>query len=327
MTLLADIAHQTREAPVLDQTVTACVAGGRLHPPTDGLLCRDHLEELGEWLHDIETEAGRLAPDPDDPDAWTTLPGLESRWDAGGGQLASQLSPAVLDAIVQTDTRSTAHGHRHIGPTCPRCRHDSCELIRADADEADANAERLLSVVAVVHGWAEQTRDERILGRQTEDRWYRYTSGPQRVVRCATRCTHPWCASVGVWLTVPARPSLAEDVSLLVRQLDWIAGRDWITAMRRELADLRAQLQRTTHNQDDQPMPGWCPRLVDGGDCGGNLWPDYPHESNSDPDQPLAPRAVVCDRDPTRHRWRGGAEVARLSLILDDQRRAQNAET
>lgn len=343
-------AHFPGAAPVPD-TAALCVVGGRPHTATDGQLCRNHLEELGRWLHDIETEANRLVLNPDDPDAWAALPPMATRYDSsGGGSLASQRSPADLDAIAYTDQRSTAHGHRHPGPVCRRCptltgrrctcppltwqrqvhyagcprhgAHPSCLLILADRDEHEARAERLVSVLAVLHGWAQRVRDERMLGipvRHAVDRmpgvqW----PGPV----CALPCTHDTCQSMAWWRTIPTPPTIASERKVLTKQLDWIATQPWVLDMRRELAPLREQLLNANHNEDDQPLPGHCVWLADGAECGGDLWPTEPlHTSGYQTAD--GTRAVVCGRN-DKHRWEGPG-LARLAVIVEQQRREDTA--
>jgi hypothetical protein len=337
--------HATRgEWPARRDTATCAVPTSRAHQATDGRLCRDHLEELAAWLRDVETEARRLTIDPDDPEAWAALPPLETRWDRGGGSLASQQSPVVLDAIVQSDPRTTIHGWRHLGPVCDRCAaladrrcicpplpwrrqthyrgclrcgvHPSCVAILADRDEFDAHAERLTSVVAVLNGWADHVRQGCRLSRPVEERFLRFRTGPQHVP-CPARCAHTSCAAVGVWVTAPVPPTVRSERLVLSRHLDWAARQPWIAAFRRELADLRAQLLRVNHNCDDRPLPGRCFRLVDGAECGGDLWPTEPlHSSGYETSD--GTRAVVCGRNDT-HRWEG-PQLVYLALIVAQQR-------
>lgn len=291
-----------------DPAAPTCLIGRRPHPATDGLLCRHHLEELGRWLHDIEDEAARIS----------AVPRMEAVRGPGGSSLASHRSPAVLDAIAYLDPRTTEVGHRHHGPTCAswRCPHVSCWDIRSDRDEHESGGASLVHVVSVLHGWADQTRDERRLG-PLEGEIRTHIAGPDGRL-------------VGEWLrTGPIPPTVMSERLLLTRQLGWIAGRPWVADMRRSIRDLRAQLLKLNRNDDDQPLPGWCFRLVDGHECRGNLWPTEPaYSSATDPvdlDGPNRPRAVVCDRDPT-HRWEAkNGEIARLTLIVQAQRRKDAA--
>jgi len=314
--------HVTTDEP----TTRLCVITGRPHRATDGLLCRHHLEELGTWLHDIEDEADRLSWRAAEPDAWAALPSMSIRWDStGGGSLASQQSPVVLDALVHTDPRSSAHGWQHDGPVCAACQHVSCAWIRADADEHDAQAERPLYVLGVLQDLADRVREERQLRRPDV----------HVIARVPAGARGPFVADaagvIGVDHVHPQQATVRTERQLLTRNLDWIASQPWVAAMREELRDLRTQLQRLNRNEDDRPLTGWCYKAIDdqGTECGGQLWPLYVEHTSSDDEQddgPLRPREVVCDRNPA-HRWTGGrgGDLARLSLILAAQQREEDA--
>lgn len=330
------------------------VRGRKPHPATDGQLCRTHLDELGTWLHDIETEARRLVFDPKDPDGWTAAPSAAIRYDGGGGSgnLASHRTPAILDPIVFADPRSTAHGHRHVGPVCKDCPtlagrrcscppaptrrrqvhwstcprhgiHPSCLNILADRDEHDAHAERLLSVVGVLHGLAQRVRDEHLLGPIVAHALVPVPAGHEG------RYVVDRHGVIGVDTLVSAEPTVASERQLLTRWLDWIAAQPWVIEARRELADLRQQLLRANRNTDDEPLPGWCYQLVDGEECKGDLWPADPaysagYETDAAADGPYRPGAVVCGANPG-HRWETGADRARLTVIVDQQLREDAA--
>jgi hypothetical protein len=334
-------AHLPGAAAVpIDETRALCAVHGRPHAATDGRLCRPHFEEIGTWLRDIQTEAERLDP----------APSTSSRLgQGGGGTLASQQTPVDLDAVVYTDPRSTAHGHRHVGPICLMCQtlagractcpplewrravhyagcprygvHPSCLHILADVDERAANAERLVSVVATLHTLAQRVRDERMLGTPTTHVVDRMPGVAWPGPVCEFPCTHDTCQSMAWWRDLPTPPTVASERDLLTRQLDWIATQPWVLEMRAELADLRTQLLRHNRNDDEQPLTGHCYRLVDGQECGGNLWPDEPAHTtgyDTDDDSPHRPRAVVCDRNRKQHRWERH-ELAMLSVVLRAQ--------
>lgn len=340
-------AHLQGARPVIDEPQQhRCVVFGRPHAATDGLLCRHHLEELGRWLRDIEDEAGRLDP----------VPSMQSRLgQGGGGSLASQQSPVVLDAVVYRDRRSTAHGHRHVGPVCGYCptlfafdcacplrrvhihypgcpmlgAHVSCLAILGDRDEQDARSDRLMSVYGVLHGWAQQVRDERMMGIPTR-RLVDRVPGHRGPI--CDDCHHESCTDMRWIRHVPIPLTIATERDLLTRHLTtWIAHQPWVLHMRRELADLRAQLLRHNRNDEDRPLTGYCYRVVDdqGTECGGDLLPAAPVHSvgpdtdDEDDDGPHRPQAVVCSRNPA-HRW-AGRDLARLSLILEQQRRDEAA--
>jgi hypothetical protein len=295
------LAHLPGAAPVIEEFRTLCAGPGRPHYAAVGRLCQDHFEELGDWLRDIEEEANRL----------TAAPSMSTRLgDSGGGTLASQQSPVVLAAVVYGDRRSVGERHLH-GPACARCEHQTCESLR---DEH--GTERLVSVFAVLHRWAQRTRDEHMLGLPVR----------KIVVRVPPGHEGPYVVepdgTIGATTLIPDTLTIASERRVLTRQLDWIAGRDWIGQMRDQLDDLRRQLLRHNRNEDDKPLTGWCYKPVDdsGTECGGNLWPVYAaHESDPD-DGPMQPREVVCDRNPA-HRWKGGrgGDLARLLMYLEQQ--------
>lgn len=303
------VAHLYGAAPVPD-LATSCAVGRRPHPATNGLLCRHHLEELGRWLREIEQETALL----------DARPSMSTRYDdAGGSTLASHRSPAVLDVIAYRDRRSTAHGHRHHGSVCNRCpglvgrrcacpplpwrrethyagcpqyaAHPSCFAILADRDEFESHSEDLLAVLNVLEGLADHVREARGLTRE----------GPATVV---------------------------SERRVLTYQLDWIARQDWVVDMRRDLGQLRRQLLRVNRNQEDEPLPGHCVWLVDGHECGGDLWPAEPAYSTGyeqdahDGDDVPKLRAVECGTN-RAHRWEGKTELARLTLIVERQQREE----
>jgi hypothetical protein len=349
--IAAEPANHPHGATVTD--TTSCTAGGRPHPATDGRLCRDHLEELGGWLRDVETEAGYLSP----------MPSMATRWDSStGGTLASHRAPAVLDVLVHTDPRSTAHGWQHIGPACERCTdlayrhctcpplpfrrethwpgcprhgmHPSCANIIADRDEHDAHAERPLYVLGVLTELADRVRGERMLTRPAEtflDCVERIPGTRPHGPAYGLPCRHSDCQGITRIRTIPIAPTIRGERELLTRQLDWIARQDWAGAFYAQIRELREQLMQTNRDRDDRPLRGHCPRPVDdkGTECAGELWPEYVEHSSTSgagvDDGPWRPCAVVCQRN-SAHRWEKGGEVARLALILERQAREQHLE-
>lgn len=352
--------------PVPDTTAPFCAVPRCTRRAADGLLCRHghvdkhdddggHFAQLGRWLHDIQAEAERLDCDDDDPDSWAALPSLAMRLgEGGGGTLASQQSPAVLDAVAFTDSRTTIQGHLHIGPVCARCAnlvdrrctcpplnrrreihwtecpqrgtHPSCLHILADRDER--GAERLVSILAVLHELAQRVRDGRMLGLLVRSIVVRVPPGYEGVYAVEPDGT------VGATTLVPAAPTIEGEREVLTRHLDWIATQPWVLAMRDQVADLRAGLMRANRNEDDRPLTGYCYRHIDdqGTECRGNLWPVYTaHTAGPDAEDddhgPLQPREVVCDRNPA-HRWKGGkgGDLARLSMYLEQQRGVTRAK-
>lgn len=321
-------------APVHD-TAPLCPIGQRPHAATDGLICWEHLEELSTWLRDIEREAADLNP----------VPSTSTRYDgSGGGALASQRSPANLDAIAYTDQRSTLQGHRHVGPVCQRCLtlagrrcscpslpwrrqdhwvgcprggvHPSCLAILDDRDEHEAHAERLVSVLNVLHGLAQHVRDEREFGIPVKRILVRVPPGHEGVYAVDRH------GVVGAVALVPADVTVASERDVLSRNLGWIARQPWVLELRAELAALRRQLLAANHNQDDEPLPGHCTWLVDGRECRGDLWPTEP-EYSTGYETTDGTRAVVCGRNDS-HRYEG-ADLARLSVVIQQQRREEQA--
>lgn len=294
-------------ATVADNPDThVCAAGGRPHPVTDsggrpvtGWLCDRHLHALGVILRGIEREAasyqyldsgkllGNLNP----------VPSMQIRWDRSGGGLASQQTPARLDAIVHRDPR------RGTGMTP-----------QAIDDEAawDSSA----STLETLHSWAEQVRRERPLTRPTATvrlGWLYNRRGPI----CGWHCGHDTC---GMWITdtIRAEPTIRSERDLLTRHLDWIAGQDWAGDLYKDLARLLDQLRRTNGTHLADPLPGRCPSLIDNRECGGPLWPGKPEHTVGEWTG-SATSAVACGACKTR--WEGPSALARLALILDTQGR------
>lgn len=320
----------------------SCLIGRRPHPATERLLvCRHHLDELGDWLHDIQAEAERLIFDAEHPDEWAAAPRMESRYDTGRSTLASHRAPVVLDAIVYSDRRS-----RRVTPpqgpicdwcptiaattvcTCPRrpdrrardthwpgCAHTwahpSCLHLLAALGEREAGADQLSSVLGVLRRWADQIRAERGLAHEPA------TS------RIITPLRGPGGAVLGEWSrTIAVGPTVSSERLLLTRQLAWAASRPWIADMRDQVGDLRRRLLKINRNDDPKPLPGWCYRIVDGAECHGDLWPAEPvHTSGFE--SRAGVRAVVCGRN-DNHRWEGD-DLPRLLVIVDQQRREETA--
>jgi hypothetical protein len=288
---------------------------------------------------------------------------MATRWDSStGGTLASHRAPAVLDVLVHTDPRSTAHGWQHIGPACERCTdlayrhctcpplpfrrethwpgcprhgmHPSCANIIADRDEHDAHAERPLYVLGVLTELADRVRGERMLTRPAEtflDCVERIPGTRPHGPAYGLPCRHSDCQGITRIRTIPIAPTIRGERELLTRQLDWIARQDWAGAFYAQIRELREQLMQTNRDRDDRPLRGHCPRPVDdkGTECAGELWPEYVEHSSTSgagvDDGPWRPCAVVCQRN-SAHRWEKGGEVARLALILERQAREQHLE-
>ncbi len=113
-----------------------CVLGSRPHRADPGLLlCAAHLDRLANTLRTIEDEAIHLE----------TRPSMAIRYDHGGGGLASERSPARIDALVLRDRRR--------GTGIPR------------SGEPDVwGYDETPSVLETLHSWARVVREERDLG-------------------------------------------------------------------------------------------------------------------------------------------------------------------
>lgn len=297
---------------------SSCIAGSRRrpHPATDGLLCRHHFEEVGKWLGEIVDEAARLS----------TAPRLETSYNsAGSASLTAHRSPAVLEAVVLRDDRSAVR-YPNFGPVCAYCPaalthrctcppgpssrrvvhwegcprvwvHPSCGAILDDRDEGTA---ALMPILATLHGWAQKVRDERRL------------EPPAGTVVVPLGVFGEWAR------TMTVAPTVMSEKRVLIRQLSWIAAQPWVVRFRAEVGDLRALLLRLNRNEDPDPLPGYCYRLVDGEECRGDLWPAEPlHTTGYESREGY--RAVACARHPKEHRWEGD-DLPRLLVIIDDQK-------
>jgi hypothetical protein len=238
--------------------VTSCTIPGRRHQADAGLLlCRTHLDEVAEWLHDVELEVERLDARPSMAVVWD---------DSRGHELASHRAPARLGPIVARD-------RRHV------------TLDELTARGGTAGMDSTLSAYGVLHDYAQRVRDGRDLHRSD----------------------HPHL-------------TIRTERVLLTRHLDWVAAQPWAVDLWAQLQTLRAQLQQANGTTPPGPLPGRCPRLVGGQECGGELWPVAPKHTSGElvhvPGDEVA-QAVQCERN-TNHRWEG-RHLIRLALILDQQ--------
>ena len=230
---------------------TGCLAGGRKHQVTDkqgkpmsGRLCEHHFDTLSRILRDIEREAAPWQVTESDRRLTNLdlVPSMQIDWNSSGGALASELSPVRLNALVHRDTR---HG---LGDW-------------EDEDDRHA-AGHAVSVLVVLHAWADQVRRDHHLTRPTVTvrlGWLHARRGPV----CGHPCGHDTC---GTWVTdtITAQPTITGERNLLTRQLDWIAGQPWVGDMYADLRQLRDQLRRANGTNPDDPLPGRCPNLIDG---------------------------------------------------------------
>lgn len=75
--------------------MSRCAAPGKAHPARRGYLCDRHLARLGEYLADVQAEAGAV----------DAAPSLAVSYEPGGGAPAFEQVPVRLDAVALTDTR------------------------------------------------------------------------------------------------------------------------------------------------------------------------------------------------------------------------------
>jgi hypothetical protein len=287
-----------------------CVIGDREHHSAhDGLLvCRNHLDELGRFLREIEDEAAVLE----------VAPSLAISYERSSGGLASEQAPVRLDVVAYTDPRTNlvpatdlqrqriehvdhcdggCRGRcraRAIGPFCLFCDHDSCKAWRAGRrrdlhdDEQDARSDQVLSALAVLHAWADNVRDDRKLTR-------------------------------------PEHVTLSGERNLLTRQLvDWVARQYYVADFYDELQRLTRSLKRA--NNTVEVHAGTCDTLrPDGELCGGKVWhvlvkPDGKVVRGGrmpGPDDEPGFRCATC-----RRVWTGTEAVRkRHDMWLDEQKR------
>lgn len=268
--------------------MTACAAPGKRHETEAGYLCDRHLDKLGRWLRDVEAEAGQADP----------APSLAVSYEPGAGAPAFEQVPVRLDAVVLTS--------RRVGTGW------------AETDGDRKAAGRVPPALVVLGRWASVVR-----------RWRDLTPPTARVVvgrsgwlagpLCATApdCGHPSCRELLVITTAPVPPTVASERQVLTRHLPWCAGQPWAGRLYREVRDLRSALKAVNGNPDPQPLPGRCPSLVDGQECGGPLWPRNPDHTSGELVLHVT-HAVVCGEDPEGHRWEG-RDLARLALIVEQQ--------
>lgn len=292
-----------------EQGTSVCAAGGRPHPvvdgndrPMSGHLCARHHTVLERVLRDIEREAGpyQVAESGKRIINLDPTPSMQTLWDRSGGALASEQSPVRTSVVVHRDTR---HGDGN------------------SEDDEDLHAGGgTWPVLVVLNRWADHIRRERPLTVPTVTvrlGWERARRSPV----CAQPCGHDSC---GRWITdtVRAEPTLTSELAVLTRQLDWAADQDWVGDMYTDLRQLRDQLRRINGTHPPDPLPGRCPNMVNGAECGGPLWPVKPkHTSGEDVWTGASPSAVRCSA--CTQRWEGPSDLARLALILERQSKAK----
>jgi hypothetical protein len=279
--------------PHTDRTCALTTCTNQPAPPLQ--LCRGHAAKIGQWLADLD----RL---------YTTLdPGLTLAQDHDGGRggtLASQRAPGRLAIMTLTDRRTTTGGPTYPGPVCPNCRHDTCTDMRPALEALESHTTRALSVLEVLHAFAEEVREARELAAPSTS-----------VIDCVDRmpgtrphgpayglpCWHPTCRGVTGRRVIPLPPTVASERRLLATHLDWLLAQgDTAARFYGEIADVHSQLL-TAHGHR-RPRPAarcWVP--VPGGTCDGPVW--------------AGRGSAHCSRCGTS--W-AGAEFLRISLALDE---------
>lgn len=206
--------------------MTACVICGR--EAEHGYLCRGHFQHVAQWLHEVEDEAAVLS----------AVKSMAVATGNRGAGLASQRSPARLDVIALTDSRTAPYAPRSDGPVCRDCWHDTCTAMRAWENARAARADGLLSILGVLGSWARVVREEREL---------------------------EW----------PAEVTVVSERRTLSAQLDWVSKQPWVDEFVGELRILRMQLKAANGTNEVRNKPvGICPTLLPKGECGGRLWPN-----------------------------------------------------
>ncbi len=235
-----------------------CVLGTRPHRADPGLLlCAAHLDRLADTLRTIEDEAIHLE----------TRPSMAIRYDHGSGGLASERSPARIDAIVLRDRRR--------GTGIPT------------TGEPDVwGYDETPSVLETLHSWARLVREERGLAGPTRRGERARVARKVSIGPFCEDCVHSSCEVLSFWLEIPEEPTITGERDLLTRHLSWIAAQPWVDEMNDELRKLAAHLKRVNGTQSDKPV-GRCYLPVQsyageqsngsvrlGGTCNGPIWVD-----------------------------------------------------
>jgi hypothetical protein len=277
-------------------------AAGKDGEATGHPLCHKHYERLGKMLREIETEAKSLSATPSIAVRWNTGGGGHS----GGGapafeQAAALLAPLVLTATTQGTGASEDGDERHAGG-------------------------RIEPIMVVLSEYVDRVRSERGFNPPTLtyiDCTDRLVGTPPHGPSYGLPCLHPSCRGI-VWENkVPIPPTINAQRVFLTRQLDWMVHWPNIDVVFSRLSRLLGNIKRANGTA---PHPvGQCP--VDKDDntrCGGPLWPVKPtHTAGEQAWTGSSPSAVRCDACGTK--WQGPAELARLALILEAQRKAKVA--
>lgn len=279
--------------------MTDCVLPSRPHRAEAGLLiCRRHLDELADALHEVQAEAEVIDARPSMAQGWGE--------GGGGGGLKSTKSPVRLDAVVLGD-------HRVV-----------------DADEVGDRwgADPTLSAFGVLHTWANRVRNGKDIALPTRVVTDRVPGRAGPLCAFWEICQHSSCRFMRYRYVVRKPLDIRSERALLTRHLEWAAFQPWIDECFAQVTALRSQLQALNGTAPPPPLPGRCPRLDEGlVECGGSLWPAHrPGLGVGDAAIPTADgavRSVQCGRDPDHH-WEG-RELAQLALVVQRQQQQEGA--
>lgn len=245
-------------------TTTHCAANGKPHLAEPGSqLCRNHTDELGEWLHDVEREYSQLE----------AAPSLQGNWDgARSGSLASHQTPARLGALVHLDPRH----------------------VQASELTGPAGVDGTLSALGTLSSWVDFIRSERDLtppGRWTVERI------PGRPGPFHDDCEHTSCRWLRYRNFRRDRRTVAGERQFLSRHLEWAASQPWAGDLWNQVRVLRRQLQ-SVNGTGEPRISGSCPEC--GGHL-HSVKPEHTSGTLVHVGASLL-QAVECERDPG-HRW------------------------
>lgn len=217
-----------------------CVAWGCKAEQRVGFVCQSHYERGARWLREVEEEAAILSP----------LLSMEVAHGNRGAGLASERSPAKLDAIALWDKRSKV------------------------GDGTDPEADRwggdLLSVLDVLHSWANTVREERALTKPTRTIVGIRAPGAAAGPYCHHLCGHESCARIAPRWEVPAPATVVSERRILTTHWDWICNQPWIDELIDQLRPLVKQLKRV--NETIELPAGTCDTVYGTEMCGGKVW-------------------------------------------------------
>lgn len=241
-------------------TTGLCDAPACRRAPTAGRMCRAHHAQTGQWLADIAS-------------LWSTLTAVHGRQGDHGTTRttipASRLSVGSLDVMALRDLRTGTWGQQSAGPYHWACAHDTCTAMRGADDERDANAGRLLSVLGVLHGWADRIRLDRRLAAPTTTGTYRRPGaepGPWH-----PDCAHPSCQARRVTITRTLNPTVPSERLLLATHLDWALTQDWAADLWADVRAVWGALKAAHGDRAGRPV-ATCTTIGHDGRCGGPVW-------------------------------------------------------